>query len=367
MNYFEIANVKQHVQFENYLHDIITDKNKREQFYDKVINQIEDIGVDSFKDYFEQYSAERKTNMQDYTPDSVSYLVSIITRTDGITDNYAGVDWTAGTGSMIIKKWWDDMVQEDEYNADSYVYLTQEYADNAIPYLIHNLAMRGINAVVIHGDTLNRETKCIYFLQRNEKYSDINIMPRTPEVEETFKVKFIDKQKEYIESLYKQYKQIEVNSKKKQLPVHITKPKTYGSKKDELTLSKIATVERAQASKIYPKGTIVIQISATRGQIGMLKSDGNVEPKYACIMSNDNDVLFHAIKKEAPRYFAKVQEDLNLTLEDIKNIQIPTITNGDREFAKVIDKIQEFELEENKIIESYKLYKKKMLNDMFPK
>ncbi len=34
---------------------------------------------------------------------------------------------------------------------------------------------------------------------------------------------------------------------------------------------------------IYPKNTIIIQLGAKSGQVGLLKSNGKVEDKYTCL------------------------------------------------------------------------------------
>lgn len=49
------------------------------------------------------------------------------------------------------------------------------------------MSIRGINGVVVHGDSLTRQVKNIYFLQNTKddmlSFSDINVMPRTQDIE----------------------------------------------------------------------------------------------------------------------------------------------------------------------------------------
>jgi hypothetical protein len=57
----------------------------------------------------------------------------------------------------------------------------------------------------------------------------------------------------------------------------------------------------------------------------MLKSSGRVEEKYACVMSKsgeDPGFLFYVLQNKAPRHFKRVQQGLNLTLDDIKTIPV---------------------------------------------
>lgn len=193
--YWEIAGVKQHSEFYDFLNKILFDKEKREKFYLEILKINSDVSKDTFRDYFEAYGAERKTNQQDYTPDSISKILSVITRGDNKEADYSGYDMTAGTGSLIIKKWWDDMTEETPftYAPHRYLYLVEEISDNVIPFLIHNLALRGMNCIVIHGDVLERTAKNIYFVQNSKddylQFSDINIFPRNETIAKEFKIK----------------------------------------------------------------------------------------------------------------------------------------------------------------------------------
>lgn len=196
--FYKLANCSQHVQFEQFLRDIIFDKKRREMFYAGLIDEgIYDTRVDIFKSYFEEYSAERKSNMQDFTPDKVAELLTkIIKHEQGNNAGWAGYDAAAGTGTLIIKKWNDDVRSNTfaKYRPSNYIYRCDEYADNVIPYLIHNLAFRGMNAIVVHGDTLTREAKQVYFICNEDdsymSFSNVNVMPHNFDVENMFDVKF---------------------------------------------------------------------------------------------------------------------------------------------------------------------------------
>lgn len=194
--FYEFAQVDQHAQFENFLRAILFDKQRREHFYRQIIKaDPQSVKTDTFRQYFEEYAAERKSNQQDYTPDAVSYLTAEITRINNklTNDHFTAYDPAAGTGSLLIKKWWHDCLQSNPlvYQPHNYLYFAQEYADNAIPYLLHNLALRGMNAVVIHGDSLEKTANQVYFVQNVHddlmQFSSINVMPHTEQV-----LKFFD-------------------------------------------------------------------------------------------------------------------------------------------------------------------------------
>ena len=205
-DFWESLGATQHREFENKMESIVFDKEARESFYRNILHKQPSLDTDTFKDYFELYNAERKSNQQDYTPDSVANLLSRITG-DSKTFGYNAYDATAGTGTLLIAKWdyQRRLVSPFNYRPRDYFYRADELADNAIPYLIHNLAMRGMNAIVCHGDSIERKYKNIYFIFNSEddhsKFSDVNIMPRSKYIEQEFNVtEWIGEEVKHIES-----------------------------------------------------------------------------------------------------------------------------------------------------------------------
>ena len=165
MNIRELAKAKSHHEFENKLRDMLTDKTERESFYNKLKLEEVDENKDLFRDYFEEYAAERKSNKQDYTPDEVAELLAFFS---DVPDTTAVYDGAAGTGALLIAKW--------ATLGNEATYYATEFADNAIPYLIHNMAFRNMRAIVSHGDTITQEFKAIYALTpTQEGYSEIQI------------------------------------------------------------------------------------------------------------------------------------------------------------------------------------------------
>lgn len=330
--FYKIAGVTQHAEFEEYLNDILFKPKERNHFYQELLKVDKDVYVDTFKQYFEDYAAERKSNKQDYTPDEVSGLLATLTRTKIPPETgWSGYDPTAGTGSLLIQKWKDDQLSESpfSYAPHNYLYMAEEMADNVIPYLLHNLALRGMNCIVIHGDVLERNVKQIYFVQNSEddfmKFSDINVMPHSDTIAKEFDVhKWIEDPIEHIESGIVKFNPTWLPPMKKTLKVNKAKMGgQYHKPSDSLQLKDIAKVERAKSKKVYPAGTIVIQMSATRGQIGLLKSSGEVGSQYACIETSfDPGFVWYMLKLKAPRWFHRVQEGLNLKLKDIEDIPV---------------------------------------------
>lgn len=205
-DFWKILGATQHREFENKIESIVLDKGAREEFYRNILEKQPSLDTDTFKGYFELYNAERKSNQQDYTPDSVANLLARFT-VDSKTFGYNAYDATAGTGTLLIAKWdyQRRLVSPFNYRPRDYFYRADELADNAIPYLIHNLAMRGMNAIVCHGDSIERKYKNIYFIFNSEddhsKFSDVNIMPRSKDIEQEFNVtEWIGEEVKHIES-----------------------------------------------------------------------------------------------------------------------------------------------------------------------
>lgn len=150
------------------LRDILKGKTQRERLFDDFMVQEKDLSFDWFTEYFQKEQSDRKNMKQDYTPNAVT---EILNRLLGSTDS--NVDLCAGTGGLTIKRWND--------NKDATFYC-EEYSDRAIPFLLFNLAIRNMDAIVCHGDSLTHEFKAIYKLNDYLKYSDITLIDEVPDI-----------------------------------------------------------------------------------------------------------------------------------------------------------------------------------------
>lgn len=176
------------------LMDILYDKEKRESLFLEFLELQEPINEEWFRNYFESEHADRKEKKQDYTPSCVGQLLSKM-----VGQSYQTYEPCVGTGSILIKKWYDDMVAESPftYRPCNYLYVCEELSERALPFLLFNLAIRGMNAIVINGDVISRNSYGVFFVH-NEKddylgFSNINRLPYTERIEKEFKVKFIEK------------------------------------------------------------------------------------------------------------------------------------------------------------------------------
>ena len=175
--------------------NILYDCKKREKIFLEFLKEYKnDVSYDWFHEYFENEHSDRKEKKQDFTPNSVSDILNELVG----TKNGTTYEVAAGTGGIIIRKWWKECLNSSPfaYRPSEHFYMCEELSDRAIPFLLFNLMIRGINAVVIHCDALSRECKGIFFIS-NEKddllsFSNLNLMPYSKQVENYFNVKFTD-------------------------------------------------------------------------------------------------------------------------------------------------------------------------------
>lgn len=182
------------------------DKEKREEMFNEFLKYENDLSFDWFHIYFQEEYAERKTKKQDFTPESITEILSALTQNE--SSSSTSLDVASGTGGLTIKKWNEDRIECPffAYKPKNYFYYCEELSDRALPFLLFNLLIRGMNAVVIHGDVLSREVKQIYFIQNAtddfRKFSSLNVMPHTKMVAVYFNVlEWKESAKDYIENV----------------------------------------------------------------------------------------------------------------------------------------------------------------------
>jgi len=138
---------------------------------------------------------------------------------------------------------------------------------------------------------------------------------------------------------------------------------------EEVFLKDVATIDRAKKGQIYSKGTTIIQVSATKGQVIYLFKDSEVEPKYACIIPNNNVqgyYLFSLIKLKIDQFMEKNKTGINIQMNTFDEFPIKL---HDYETQKIIGdvmmKFDSMEVKEKEIISKIKDIKKENLEKMF--
>lgn len=151
----------------------------------------DDMGQDWFHEFYEDENAERKKNKQDFTPRCLSVLASELAGYgEGIV-----YEPSAGTGGMIIARWDAERRRHHpfDYKPSMQWFIAEDMSDRAIPFLLFNLSIRGINANVIHIDSLSRRAKAAYLVEnaRNDMlaFSDVIELPKNDKCMQAFDIR----------------------------------------------------------------------------------------------------------------------------------------------------------------------------------
>lgn len=200
-----LLGIKESYQASDALTKILFDKDKRENLFKAFLDKDCNLDKDWFHVYFEEEHANKLKYAQDFTPASIALLLSrLIGDKSGMR-----MDVASGTGSLVIKKWHEDCLAHSpfDFRPSMYFYHCEELSDRAMPFLLFNLMIRGMNAIVIHGDALTREAKQVYFVQNDNddfmEFSNLNIMPHSMIVEQELDIrKWVEPEIDHIESSF---------------------------------------------------------------------------------------------------------------------------------------------------------------------
>lgn len=172
----------------------------------KVFSQMAELfnnewDFDWFHEYFQNEHADRKQKKQDFTPESISKVLNELT---GKSPVGTRLDVAAGTGGLTITRWAQDKrcFNPFAYRPSIFFYQAEDLSDRSIPFLLFNLIIRGMNGVVIHGDSITRECYGAWFIQNDHDsyfdYSNLNLLPYNKNTEHMLNVKFIEERYEPI-------------------------------------------------------------------------------------------------------------------------------------------------------------------------
>lgn len=204
--FHELIGVKEAHKAPDALMDILFDREKREQLFREFLEIDKDISVDFFKHYFEEEQAERKSKKQDFTPDSVAKLMYSLSDRKSQDGNYYEV--AAGTGSIAIVNWHNDLIENHNpffYYPHQDFMVLEELSDRAIPFLLFNLLIRGMNAIVVQADSLERTADVVYYIANEDDnwlgFSTLNVMPFNDITEREFDIQFVNYNKDEYQEL----------------------------------------------------------------------------------------------------------------------------------------------------------------------
>ncbi len=174
------------------LMELMLDDETRVKTFKQFLELETDMSYEWFQEMFENEHADRKIKKQDFTPDAVSLLLARLVGND--TKTY--FESTAGIGGMMIQAWQHHRVSCPNfwmYNPKEYWYHVEELSDRSIPFLIFNMSVRGMNGVILHGDSLTREFKDVYFIRNMDsqygRFSEVINMEKTDSLAVSLDVK----------------------------------------------------------------------------------------------------------------------------------------------------------------------------------
>lgn len=194
--------------------EILFDKKRREDLFMKFLAVNNDVSFDWFYKYYMEELAERAKKKQDFTPPAIAKMMSQLIGESGSN----ALDVAAGTGQLVITRWNYDRQQHPlfSYRPSDYWYQAEELKEEgkparSLPFLLFNFLIRGMNGVVIAGDSLTRRASQVYFITNPRDnplgFSDLNVMPRSIEVEQMFDVRsWVDDPIDHIETNLEDYR-----------------------------------------------------------------------------------------------------------------------------------------------------------------
>lgn len=176
---------------------ILMNKKERERIFKEMLKLFNyKTDIDWFHEYFQEHLANKKGMGQVFTPMEVARLLTKIVNSNEENSSGFYYEPCAGTGGICIAQWVAHKEQCSDYKPSMFLYTLEELSAQVLPFLIFNLAIRGMNAIVIHCDTLTRESYGVFFIHNKEddymQFSNINVMPYIPEIEHFLRIKFID-------------------------------------------------------------------------------------------------------------------------------------------------------------------------------
>ena len=140
----------------------------------------------------------------------------------------------------------------------------------------------------------------------------------------------------------------------------------------KVKLLDLVDIERAKKNKVYEKGNIIIQVSASKGQIFYLEEDTSVESQYIILNCKDNNItdtkyLYYVISSLLPKFLAKYQTGINIQPEvfNYMELVIHDDIKTQEHIAKIFDKIDEDIKKEEELLKKYQDFKKYHLGKMF--
>lgn len=151
---FEVKNIN---ELRDKIFEIVI--GNQHEYYEKCLEIAPDLEIDHMQKIYQYYLADRSELKQDYTPKSLSKLVSKLSE-----NKKEIIDICAGTGALTIQSWAEDKTRS---------FKIYEIDENVMPFLIFNMAIRNINCEIYQADVLEEKTFRKYLVIPGEIFGEV--------------------------------------------------------------------------------------------------------------------------------------------------------------------------------------------------
>ena len=163
----DLLNVKEAYRLPDMLMQTLLDEEKRPHLLQQITQQHPYKTTDFLRDEYQEEHGDRDKLKQDYTPDCLADLVAGL-----LPDSPEYADICAGTGALTVAN--------ITRHGETLAYYCEELASRAIPFLLCNLALRNVNAIVSQTNALTCETQACYTVTAGEDFSRIQVGAEPP-------------------------------------------------------------------------------------------------------------------------------------------------------------------------------------------
>lgn len=146
----ELFGVAESYKIPDKMMELLLDDSNRVQFFDRLIASGADLSTDFLRDYYQDEQGDRNRLKQDFTPDCICDLVATM-----LPQETSCIDLCAGTGALSL-------AYHNRYPSSRLQCV--ELATRSIPFLLTNLAIRGIAGNVVCGNVLTGVATDTYVL-----------------------------------------------------------------------------------------------------------------------------------------------------------------------------------------------------------
>lgn len=139
----------------------------------------------------------------------------------------------------------------------------------------------------------------------------------------------------------------------------------------KMNLLDLVDIERSKKNKLYPAGSILIQLSATRGQMQYMNRPGPADAKYGVMLLKNKSInsryLYFILNMSMSSFLEVYQTGLNIVPEVFKfmNLDIHTDKEIQDKIAEMFDDLENIENNYQKEISRWKDVKQFHLDKMF--